>query len=89
MKPAAWSLRQWDAAAPGLGRWQRRRIQHQEFETSTTGDDHRSAKFVWRRRPALSNNKRCKRKSRSMKDGWRVADMRWRKIENVLARLTR
>ncbi|ELT9218998.1 primosomal replication protein, partial [Salmonella enterica] len=29
---AAWSLRQWDTAAPGLGRWQRRRIQHQEFE---------------------------------------------------------
>ncbi|PHP39836.1 primosomal replication protein PriC, partial [Salmonella enterica] len=29
---AAWSLRQWAAAAPGLCRWQRRRIQHQEFE---------------------------------------------------------
>lgn len=29
---ASWSLREWDSAAPGLARWQRRRIQHQEFE---------------------------------------------------------
>lgn len=28
----SWSLREWDSAAPGLARWQRRRIQHQEFE---------------------------------------------------------
>ncbi|HCB2208520.1 TPA: primosomal replication protein N'' [Citrobacter farmeri] len=29
---ASWSLREWDSAAPGLARWQRRRIKHQEFE---------------------------------------------------------
>ena len=28
----AWSLRVWDSASPGLAHWQRRRIQHQEFE---------------------------------------------------------
>ena len=28
----SWSLREWDSASPGLAHWQRRRIQHQEFE---------------------------------------------------------
>lgn len=29
---ATWSLRAWDSASPTLSRWQRRRIQHQEYE---------------------------------------------------------
>lgn len=29
---ATWSLRQWDHASPGIAKWQRRRLQHQEFE---------------------------------------------------------
>ncbi|WP_039056177.1 primosomal replication protein N'' [Enterobacter sp. Bisph1] len=29
---AVWSLRQWDHASPGIARWQRRRLQHQEYE---------------------------------------------------------
>lgn len=29
---ATWSLRAWDSASPMLNRWQRRRIQHQEYE---------------------------------------------------------
>lgn len=29
---ATWSLRAWDSASPTLNRWQRRRIQHQEYE---------------------------------------------------------
>ncbi|MFI3380612.1 primosomal replication protein N'' [Escherichia albertii] len=29
---AAWSLREWDSAPPKIARWQRKRIQHQEFE---------------------------------------------------------
>ncbi|CBG87304.1 primosomal replication protein N'' [Citrobacter rodentium] len=29
---ASWSLRAWDSASPALAKWQRRRIQHQEFE---------------------------------------------------------
>ena len=29
---ASWSLREWDSASPGLARWQRKRVQHQEFE---------------------------------------------------------
>lgn len=28
----SWSLREWDSASPALTKWQRRRIQHQEFE---------------------------------------------------------
>jgi primosomal replication protein N'' len=29
---AAWPLRAWDSASPGLGKWQRKRLEHQEFE---------------------------------------------------------
>ncbi len=29
---ATWSLRNWDSASPTLNRWQRRRLQHQEYE---------------------------------------------------------
>ncbi|WP_326902004.1 primosomal replication protein N'' [Kosakonia cowanii] len=29
---AVWPLRQWDHASPGITRWQRRRLQHQEYE---------------------------------------------------------
>lgn len=29
---ATWSLRQWDSPAPAIAKWQRRRLQHQEFE---------------------------------------------------------
>lgn len=29
---AVWSLRQWDSASPAVARWQRRRLQHQEYE---------------------------------------------------------
>lgn len=29
---AVWSLREWDHASPGIARWQRRRLRHQEYE---------------------------------------------------------
>ena len=29
---ATWSLRAWDSASPTLSRWQRRRLQHQEYD---------------------------------------------------------
>ena len=29
---ATWSLRSWDSASPAINRWQRRRLQHQEYE---------------------------------------------------------
>ncbi|WP_437887097.1 primosomal replication protein PriC [Phytobacter sp. V91] len=29
---AVWSLRKWDAATPGLTKWQQKRLQHQAFE---------------------------------------------------------
>ncbi len=32
VKPPPWSLREWDSAPPKIARWQRKRIQHQDFE---------------------------------------------------------
>lgn len=33
---ASWSLRGWDSSSPGIARWQRKRLQHQEFERRLT-----------------------------------------------------
>ncbi len=33
---ASWSLREWDNSAPGIQKWQRKRLQHQEFEQRLT-----------------------------------------------------
>lgn len=33
---ASWSLRGWDSPSPGIARWQRKRLQHQEFERRLT-----------------------------------------------------
>lgn len=75
---AARSLRQWDAAAPWLGCWQRRRIQHQEFERRLLAMTQ-ERKIRLAQATGLVEQQTLQRKSRSMKDGWRVADMRWRK----------
>ena len=32
LEAASWSLREWDSAPPKIARWQRKRIQHQDFE---------------------------------------------------------
>ena len=35
---SAWSLREWDSAPPKIARWQRKRIQHQDFEENAPDD---------------------------------------------------
>ncbi|EIO3630136.1 primosomal replication protein N'' [Salmonella enterica subsp. enterica serovar Agama] len=85
---AAWSLRQWDTAAPGLGRWQRRRIQHQEFE-------RRLLAMTQERKIRLAQatglvEQQTLQKEVEIYEG-RLARCRHalEKIENILARLTR
>lgn len=85
---ATWSLRSWDSASSTLNRWQRRRLQHQEYErrllamrndrqrqlaqATTLADQQRLAKEVDAYAGRLA---RCRDALEN--------------IENVLARLTR
>ncbi|HHS9593947.1 primosomal replication protein N'' [Raoultella planticola] len=85
---ATWPLRSWDSASPGINRWQRRRLQHQEYErrllamrndrqrqlaqATTLEEQHRLAKEV----------DACAARLARCRDALE-------KIEGVLARLTR
>lgn len=85
---ASWSLREWDSASPGLARWQRRRIQHQEFE-------RRLQEMIAQRKARLAQATRLDEQQTLQREveiyEGRLA--RCRKaldnIERVLARLTR
>ncbi|WP_436858820.1 primosomal replication protein N'' [Citrobacter tructae] len=85
---ASWSLREWDRASPGIAHWQRRRIQHQEFE-------RRLLEMTDERRGRLAqatslNEQQTLRREVEMYEG-RLARCRHAldNIERILARLTR
>ena len=71
----AWSLREWDSAPPKIARWQRKRIQHQDFERRL----REMVEPVWRERPISWNSRRCIVKWKPMKRAWHAATMRWKK----------
>ncbi|WP_336219063.1 primosomal replication protein N'' [Citrobacter amalonaticus] len=85
---ASWSLREWDSASPGLANWQRKRIQHQEFE-------RRLVEMTRQRQAQLTQASRLDEQQALQREvelyEGRLA--RCRKaldnIERVLARLTR
>lgn len=75
---SARSLREWDSAPPKIARWQRKRIQHQDFERRL-----REMVAERRARPARVtdpwNSKRCIVKWKPMKRARHAAAMRWKK----------
>lgn len=85
---ASWSLREWDSASPRLARWQRRRIQHQEFE-------RRLAEMTQERRARLAQTTSLSEQQTLQREveiyEGRLARCRnaLDHIERVLARLTR
>lgn len=85
---AAWSLREWDSAPPGIARWQRKRIQHQEFE-------RRLREMVTERKARLAKATDLTEQQALYREveayEGRLARCRHalEKIENKLARLTR
>ncbi len=78
---ATWSLRSWDHASPTLSRWQRRRLQHQEYEAPPAGDAATNASVSWRRRPALTSSSGWGKKLKPTAAGWRAADRRWTRLK--------
>ncbi len=85
---ATWSLRTWDSASPTLNRWQRRRIQHQEYERrllAMRNDRQRQLAQA----TSLDEQQRLAKEVEAY--AGRLARCRdaLEKIENRLARLTR
>ncbi|WP_404684806.1 primosomal replication protein N'' [Raoultella terrigena] len=85
---ATWSLRSWDSAASGLGRWQRRRLKHQEYERrllAMRNDRQRQ----WLQATTLDEQQRLAKEVEAY--AGRLARCRdaLEKIESVLARMTR
>ncbi|KUQ46271.1 primosomal replication protein N'' [Klebsiella aerogenes] len=85
---ATWSLRQWDSASPTLNRWQRRRLQHQEYERrllAMRNDRQRQLASA----TTLAEQQRLTKEVEAY--AGRLARCRdaLENIENVLARLTR
>lgn len=74
----AWSLREWDSAPPKIARWQRKRIQHQDFERRLRRWLP-NVEPVWHERPISWNSRRCIVKWKPMKRAWHAAAMRWKK----------
>ncbi len=60
------SLREWDSAPPKIARWQRKRIQHQDFERRLR-EMVAERRAVWRERPLSWNSRRCIVKWKPMK----------------------
>ncbi|END8740588.1 primosomal replication protein N'' [Escherichia coli] len=85
---SAWSLREWDSAPPKIARWQRKRIQHQDFE-------RRLREMVAERRARLARvtdlveQQTLHREVETYEARLARCRHALEKIENRLARLTR
>ncbi|MCR1301322.1 MULTISPECIES: primosomal replication protein N'' [Enterobacter] len=85
---ATWTLRAWDGASPGLGKWQRKRLENQEFE-------RRLFEMKREREARLSNSETLEEQQLLMRE---ISALEGRlvrcrqaldEIERVIARLTR
>ena len=85
---ATWSLRSWDHASPTLSRWQRRRLQHQEYERRLLAmRDQRQRQLT--QATSLDEQQRLAREVEVYSGRLARCRQALDKIENVLARLTR
>lgn len=82
------SLRSWDHASPTLSRWQRRRLQHQEYERRLLAmRDQRQRQLA--QATSLDEQQRLGKEVEAYNGRLARCRQALDKIENVLARLTR
>ena len=82
------SLRSWDHASPTLSRWQRRRLQHQEYERRLLAmRDQRQRQLA--QATSLDEQQRLGKEVEAYSGRLARCRQALDKIENVLARLTR
>ncbi|EMQ1182970.1 primosomal replication protein N'' [Klebsiella variicola] len=87
---ATWSLRSWDHASPTLSRWQRRRLQHQEYERRLLAmRDQRQRQQAQAQATSLDEQQRLGKEVEAYSGRLARCRQALDKIENVLARLTR
>lgn len=85
---ASWSLREWDSGSPALTRWQRKRVQHQQFERRLL-EMTQERKALLARATRLDEQQRLHREVEAYEARLARCRHALEKIENVLARLTR
>ncbi|POT58360.1 primosomal replication protein N'' [Citrobacter amalonaticus] len=85
---AAWSLREWDNTSPALARWQRKRIQHQEFERRLQ-EMIQIRKIRLAQTTSLSEQQTLQREIEAYEGRLARCRHALENIERVLARLTR
>lgn len=85
---ATWSLREWDSASPGLARWQRKRVQHQEFERRLV-EMTRDRKERLTQASEFEEQQKLHREVEAFEARLARCRHALARIENVLARLTR
>ncbi|WP_370606437.1 primosomal replication protein N'' [Citrobacter werkmanii] len=84
----SWSLREWDCASPGLARWQRKRVQHQEFERRLV-EMTRERKERLAQATGFEEQQKLHREVEAFEARLARCRHALARIENVLARLTR
>ncbi|MBA7729005.1 primosomal replication protein N'' [Citrobacter freundii] len=85
---ATWSLREWDSASPGLARWQRKRVQHQEYERRLV-EMTRERKAQLARATNFEEQQHLLREVEAFEARLARCRHALERIENVLARITR
>ena len=84
----AWSLRAWDRGSPALTRWQRRRLQHQEYERRLLAMTAERRRML-AQATTLADQQRLSREVEAFSARLTRCRSALENIENVLARMTR
>ncbi|MRS15639.1 primosomal replication protein N'' [Enterobacteriaceae bacterium RIT691] len=85
---AAWTLRGWDSGSPALTRWQRKRLQHQEYERRLL-EMTRQRRQQLAQATTLADQQRLAREVDAFSARLTRCRNALENIENVLARMTR
>lgn len=84
----AWSLRGWDNGSPTLTRWQRKRLQHQEYERRLLAMTQQRRQLL-AQATTLEDQQRLSREVEAFSARLTRCRSALENIENVLARMTR
>ena len=84
----AWSLRVWDSASPGLRRWQRKRLENQDFERRLL-EMKQQRQQQYQQATTLDDQQRLAREITAFDGRIARCQQALQEIERVLARMTR
>ncbi len=85
---ATWSLREWDSASPAVTKWQRQRLQHQQYERRLQ-EMKQARELLLARARGFEEQQALQREVVALEGRLARCRHALARIENVLARLTR